>query len=277
MDVGPAFIADAQAPELMKPTERAFDDPAHLAETAAVGLTALGDARLNAPAPQEDAVHLGVIGAVGIEAVGALSRASRLASNRRDSLHQPYQLRHVVPVGSGQLARQRGSMGVRDDVVLATLFAPVRRIGACLSPPKTARTEELSTMAHDKSIRSALRNSSSSKRWIRSQTPAFCQSRKRRQQVIPDPQPNSCGKSSHGIPLLRTNTIPVSTNLSFSGGRPPLGRGGRFGNSGLTRAKNVSVISGLAITPSSMTDGWFTTAFTVAGRNHNENPLNGFC
>ena len=147
MDVGPAFIADAQAPELMKPTERAFDDPAHLAETAAVGLTALGDARLNAPAPQEDAVHLGVIGAVGIEAVGALSRASRLASNRRDSLHQPYQLRHVVPVGSGQLARQRGSMGVRDDVVLATLFAPVRRIGACLSPPKTARTEELSTMA----------------------------------------------------------------------------------------------------------------------------------
>ena len=107
VDVGPAFIADAQSAELVKPTERAFYNPAHLAKAAAVGLSTLGDAWLNAPAPQEDAVHFGMVGPVCIEAVGALNRAARLASNRREGFHQPYQLSHVVPVGSGQLARQR--------------------------------------------------------------------------------------------------------------------------------------------------------------------------
>ena len=42
VDVGPAFIADAQAAELVKPTERSFDDPAHLAKAAAVRLSTLG-------------------------------------------------------------------------------------------------------------------------------------------------------------------------------------------------------------------------------------------
>jgi hypothetical protein len=110
-----------------------------------------------------------------------------------------------------------------------------------------------------------------------SHTPASCQSRSRRQHVMPDPHPNSCGRSSQGIPVFSTNTIPVSALRSSSGGRPPLGRGGRFGSSGSTRAHNLSDTSGLAIAPSSLTDGWDTTAFTVAGRNHNENPLHGFC
>ena len=36
----------------------------------------------------------------------------------------------------------------------------------------------------------------------RSHTPASCQSRRRRQQVIPEPQPNSCGSTSQGMPDL---------------------------------------------------------------------------
>jgi len=177
VDVGPAFVADPQAAELMKPTERAFDDPTDLAKAAALRRAALGNVRFNAFAPQEDAVHFGVVGAVGIEALRTLNRTAGFTSNGWDGLNQRDQLRHVVPVGARQLASQRGSMGIGDDVVLAALLAPVRRIGACLGPPKTARTDELSTTARDKSIRSALRNSSTNKRWMRCQTPAFCQSR----------------------------------------------------------------------------------------------------
>jgi hypothetical protein len=44
---------------------------------------------------------------------------------------------------------------------------------------------------------------SSSAKWIRSHTPARCQSRKRRQHVIPDPHPSSCGSICQGIPLRR--------------------------------------------------------------------------
>ena len=41
------------------------------------------------------------------------------------------------------------------------------------------------------------------------QTPAACQSRRRRQQVVPLPPPISWGRYSHGIPLLSTNGMPV--------------------------------------------------------------------
>ena len=41
------------------------------------------------------------------------------------------------------------------------------------------------------------------------QTPASCQSRSRRQQVMPEPQPISRGSISHGMPLLSTNRMPL--------------------------------------------------------------------
>jgi hypothetical protein len=47
-------------------------------------------------------------------------------------------------------------------------------------------------------------------------TPASCQSRSRRQQVIPDPNPSSCGKNSHGIPMYSTNKMPDKTFWSSS-------------------------------------------------------------
>jgi hypothetical protein len=34
------------------------------------------------------------------------------------------------------------------------------------------------------------------------------QSRRRRQQVIPEPNPSSCSKNSHGIPVYSTNKMP---------------------------------------------------------------------
>lgn len=67
----------------------------------------------------------------------------------------------------------------------------------------------------------------------RAHTPAACQSRGRRQHVIPLPKPSSCGKSSHGIPVCRTYRMPFSAGRSSTARRrPPLGDGVKTGISG---------------------------------------------
>jgi hypothetical protein len=81
----------------------------------------------------------------------------------------------------------------------------------------------------------------------RDHRPACCQSRNRRQQLIPLPQPISAGKYSHGRPVRSTKMIPVKACRSGIGGRPPFGRGGRGGSSGATTAHNSSVTSSFAM------------------------------
>src|SRR6267143_6524937 len=104
--------------------------------------------------------------------------------------------------------------------------------------------EQLSTTARDQSIWSLRASQSSSAKWIRSHTPASCQSRRRRQHVIPDPHPSSCGSICQGIPLRRTKTMPVRHARSETRGRPPCGRRGRIGKNGSTRSHNASGSSG---------------------------------
>ena len=65
---------------------------------------------------------------------------------------------------------------------------------------------------------------SSSAKWIKSHTPACCQSRKRRQHVIPDPHPSSCGSICQGMPLRRISKMPMRHARSETRGRPPFGR-----------------------------------------------------
>jgi hypothetical protein len=53
--------------------------------------------------------------------------------------------------------------------------------------------------------------------------PASCQSRNRRQQVMPEPQPSSCDSISHGMPLRSAKRIPVKQARSGKRGLPPFG------------------------------------------------------
>jgi hypothetical protein len=89
-----------------------------------------------------------------------------------------------------------------------------------------------SSAARDQSMRPREPRRSSSKRCSRSHTPARCQSRSLRQQVLPLPQPNSLGKDCQGQPVFSTNTMPVSAARSGTRGRPPFGFGGSGGRSG---------------------------------------------
>ncbi len=64
---------------------------------------------------------------------------------------------------------------------------------------------------------------------------------------MPDPQPISWGSISQGMPLFKTNRIPVRTARSSMRGLPPLGLGGSSGKSGSITSHSSSVTSGLAI------------------------------
>ena len=75
-------------------------------------------------------------------------------------------------------------------------------------------------------------------------TPIACQSRSRRQHVIPEPQPISCGSISHGTPLLRTKIMPVRAARSAIRGRPPFGCGGGAGIAGAIAAHVNHAIPG---------------------------------
>jgi hypothetical protein len=94
------------------------------------------------------------------------------------------------------------------------------------APPHTARTEQLSITARDQSMSPTRASQFRSAKCMRSQMPSRCQSRNRRQHVMPDPQLISDGNICHRIPLRRMNKIPVRHARSETRGRPPFGRGG---------------------------------------------------
>jgi hypothetical protein len=114
-------------------------------------------------------------------------------------------------------------------MTLAAEFSSVGRIGTRLLPPKTARMELPSMTARDQSICPQRASQSSKTKWISCQMPACCQSRSRRQQLIPEPQPISCGSISQGIPLRSTKRIPVRQARSGKRGSATLQPPGRYG------------------------------------------------
>jgi hypothetical protein len=65
---------------------------------------------------------------------------------------------------------------------------------------------------------------------------------------MPEPQPISCGKYSHGIPVCKTNKIPLNTLRSSIRLRPGnRKRRSTFGINGATNSHNSSLTSGFAI------------------------------
>ena len=256
MNVGTPFIANTQAPELMQPREGAFDHPAKDAQAAPVGCASLRQDRDDAEASQGLAVRGRVVGAVALDAVRSASRVSDLAADRRNGLDQGKELRHIVAVGFGDAGRQRDAVAIGDHMMLAPQLPSIRWRRAGFFPAWCARTDEESISARDQSSWWAAWSRSSSTRWSRDQTPARCQSRKRRQQVIPEPQPISWGRASHGIPVRRTKRMPVSTRRWSSGLRPGYRLRRRLGggSSGSMTAQSGSSTKGFAIQDSSLRD-----------------------
>jgi len=163
----------------------------------------------------------------------AATRTGRTLSSRPSTLE-------VMLVRWAELDREGNALRIYQHMVLGARFAAIRRIRAGLVAPLFAGTLEASSAARDQAMAAAA-CSSSSRTWCNlRQTPASFQSRSRRQQVIPLPQPISWGSISQGLPLLRTKRMPVNAARSGTGGRPPFGVRRRFGSSGAIRAHNLS-------------------------------------
>jgi len=254
MNIVTFFITNTQTPLVEQPIKRCLDHITKFAKTATIFGVTFGNQWFGLTLSQRLAnLLLGIISPVCKHLIRTSARPTTWLLDRRDSIDQCNGHLRIMNICPGMFNRQRRALAVNNQVALRAVFAPIRGIWACFRPPKSARTEQLSMAEVDQSIASAMPNSSSKARHIFCQTPAICQSRRRRQQVIPLPQPISRGRYSQGVPVLRTNRIPVRQALSLTLGRPPLGFGGSGGICRLIRFHSSSVSNGLAIIMSSIT------------------------
>ena len=88
MDLVAAVEADEQTLEVVEPGEGALDDPAVAAESGAVVGLAARDDRFDAAAPDQAAVLVVVVAAIGKQRARSLPRAARAAAHRRHPIEQ---------------------------------------------------------------------------------------------------------------------------------------------------------------------------------------------
>lgn len=211
------------------------------------------NSRCNAPLSASDPAASMVVGLVCVELLGTFSRTSPRSQDRGHLVQQGLEGDRIVDIRRRQLGRERDPIPIYNEVVFAARFSAVGRIWTRLWSPFFAGTLALSREARLQSIWSARPSSSRSTRWSRCQTPDSCQSLNRRQQVIPLPQPSSCGRYSHGIPVFSTNRMPVRAARFGTRGRPPFGLAGSAGRRGSIRFQSASDTNGLPTDPTVIT------------------------
>jgi hypothetical protein len=254
MYVKPSLITNSQSPKSVEPGKRALHNPSVapqlLATLDASPRNPRGDASLAKGLP----VSLRIIPFVRMHFDRTLAWTTSSPVQGRDSIyHIIYHLlqhRGVRNVRSCTPHRQWYTSSTDHKMALRAWFALIRRVWACSLLPfftPLAGTVAESTEALDQPISPASLSLSSSSLCSFFHTPACCQSLRRRQQVMPLPQPISWGNISHCKPDLSTNTMPVSAARSAIRGRPPLGLGGSGGKSGSITFHNSSDISIFAI------------------------------
>ena len=203
---------------------------------------ALGQVGLDPTAVEVIAVGLRIVSAITLNRVGLAPRTTRTSTQGRDGVDQRQQLGDVMPVGGRQDRDERNAARLGEDVVFGTRLAAIGWVRSSFFPPRSARSEALSTIARARSSWPCRRSSASSTVCRRFQTPARCHCTSRRQQVLPDPHPISFGSICHGRPARKTNTMPVNAARSGTRGRPRRlpARRRRFGSSGAIRAHRAS-------------------------------------
>ena len=141
------FVAHGEPSKAMQPREGALDYPARATETRAVWGSAPGELRGDPAARELIPMRLRVVAPVPLHQVGLGDRASRPPTQGRNAVDQRQQLGDIVPVGSRQARDERDAVRVREDVVFAARFTAIGWVRSSFFPPRTARTDELSTTA----------------------------------------------------------------------------------------------------------------------------------
>src|SRR5688572_17114247 len=247
MDVVPPLVADREPTVFGKPGQCALHHPPVSSQLLAALYALPGYAALDAALPQSPFALLVVVGFVGVQLLRALPRPATRALYGLYGVHELLEDHRVVNVGPARHQRQRDAPSVRNKVALRARFSLIRWILAGFLAPLFAGMEAESKAARSQSIRSASPRRSKRTLCSLSHTPASCHSRKRRQQVTPEPQPISCGSISQGMPLFKTKMMPASAERLSTRGLPPFGLGGSSGNNGSIVFHSSSDTSSLAM------------------------------
>lgn len=165
MDVVTSFPTDAQAAKAVRPGDRALDDVSENSQARAVRLASFRDQGADSALPEQAAVLVVVVTAVGQQRIGPVSRSADQPGNGRNLVEQRQQLGDVVAVSAGQRHRERDALPVDDEVVLAARPCAIDRAGPAFGPRRAARTWEESITARDQSSWFFERSFSSSTTW----------------------------------------------------------------------------------------------------------------
>ena len=247
MNICSALITNFQTTITVQPSQRSFDDPTMFTKFLATLNSAPGDPWGDPTLSQDLAIMPTVITFIGVQFRWALSRSTTLLANGRDGIHHCFQHGRFVHIGSRMPYDERDSSSFDHKMALRARFSAIRWVRAGRFAPPGAGTMPASRLARDQSSCSAPASVSNSFWCSRSQTPAACQSRSRRQQVIPLPQPISAGSISQGMPVCRTNKIPAKAARLDSRGLPPFGFSGSGGSRGSMICQSSSLTNCFAM------------------------------
>jgi hypothetical protein len=135
VDVVASVGAQQESAAVVEPGEGTFDDPAVAAESGSVLSLAASDDRLDPALPDEPAILVVVVAAVGEQRLRSTARAAATTAHRRDAIEQLEQLCDVVSVGCGERPGQRQASAVYEEVVLAAAPAAIDRAGTRFRAP----------------------------------------------------------------------------------------------------------------------------------------------
>src|SRR5215210_5955666 len=248
VDVVAALVANREPAVLGKPGQCALHHPPVPTQFLAA-LYALSCYTALYPAPSQSSFALlVVVGFIGVQLLGTFPRpAPTRTLDRLYGVDELCEDHRVVDVCCARHHRERDTPSVRNKVALGALLSFICRILAGFWSPLLAGMEAESSEARSQSMWSVSPRRSRRTRCSLSHTPASCHSLRRRQQLIPDPQPISWGSISQGIPLFRTKTMPVRAARLSMRGLPPWGLGDSAGKSGSTISQSSSLTNSLAI------------------------------
>ena len=257
--MGMAFVADDEAAEAVEPGDGTLDDPSVSPEFLAALDAAPCDAGGDTSISYGGAAAWKVVSLVGMKLVRPAARGPALLAHGCQRIEQRLKGFAVVKVGAGQEESEGQSVAIDENVAFGAGFPAINRVWPGFLAPFFAGTDEESALARDQSMAAAMLSLFSIRRCRAAHTPAFCQSRSRRQQVMPEQPANSRGRYSHGMPVISTNMMPRNASRAATGGRPPLGRGRSGGISATISASKSSGSSSLAMSQDrpNMVNKWF--------------------
>jgi hypothetical protein len=135
VDVVASVCADEEAAAVVKPREGALDDPALASKAGAVAALAAGDHRFDPALPDEAAVLVVVVAAVGEQRFGPSPRPADSSADGRHAVEQLDQLGDVVAVAAGQRPGKRDAAAVYEEMMFAPSPAAINGTGTRFRAP----------------------------------------------------------------------------------------------------------------------------------------------